>query len=129
MENLLFGLASSRLYKELGIATPQTAPIITNQNNILVGSQSVLGLLDQNISTIMACKTLQPSSTDKDISDNILCETSNKWYVLYNKQFRQKLLDIMTEDCFDQYTTLLIADELRTDTDRHWRNFFFYKSQ
>ena len=35
----------------------------------------------------------------------------------------------MTEDCLEQLKNMFLADELRTDIDRHSKNYFFYKNK
>ena len=35
----------------------------------------------------------------------------------------------MTEECFEELITIMLLDELRTDPDRHWGNYFMYATK
>jgi hypothetical protein len=48
--------------------------------------------------------------------------------ILYNKSLREQMLEFMSENCLNELSNLIIADELRTESDRHMRNLFLYKT-
>jgi hypothetical protein len=50
-----------------------------------------------------------------------------KWQVFYNSGLEDYFLKYMTPGCYEQMKAIFLADELRTDIDRHVKNFFFYK--
>ena len=56
------------------------------------------------------------------------CNHFYKWDILYNKTLHAHLLQIMTQDCLDDIINLFLLDEIRTDVDRHYGNYFLYKS-
>ncbi len=47
---------------------------------------------------------------------------------IFYHSLKQYLLNYMTEDCYNQYTSLFLIDTLRTETDRNPNNLFFYKT-
>lgn len=137
-ENILFGVASAEMYNDNGIIAPKTAPVLIpsiSKSSSIILPTSRIGILSQDVKGLKEQGFEVATGTqiknfweicNHDIHDE---PTTNKWFILYNKNFRKKFLNIMTEDCFDDFTTLLLADEFRTDTDRCWRNLFFYKSK
>ncbi len=50
------------------------------------------------------------------------------WLPLYSPKMKALYLEFMTEKCFDEYINMFLLDTLRTETDRHLRNYFFYKT-
>ena len=51
------------------------------------------------------------------------------WEILTQKEFKSIFLEIMTEDCFNEWVNLFLADTLGTYKDRHLCNYFFYKTK
>ncbi len=51
-----------------------------------------------------------------------------RWLPLYDPNVKAMFLSMMTPECFDNYINMLLVDTLRTESDRHYQNFFFYKT-
>ena len=124
----IWGTASSRMYNELGIATPMVCSVkeIFNKSTWLA-SQDVEKLTDKEIYVTQASNTPFYTFHSKDWWNPWY--SPDKWDVLNNDKAREELLELMTEECLDQLTTILMLDEIRMDPDRHWDNMFLYKTQ
>ena len=127
LKDLLFGQASSKIYYEhLDIPTPLVSPIQTMwDRNLHLASQDVKVL---NRTGIYVSSAGNASGIQDIKLDHLYDEVDNKWDYLYNSHKKEKLLKYMTEECLDELTTIFIIDEIRTDPDRHWENFFLYKN-
>ena len=118
----LVGIASSKMYNDIGILTPQIHLIHDN-------NKTISSTLQQNISsidflyTVLAGSNYEYSQIVKDFF------TKNKWDIFYEPRLIKRLLEFMTPDCLDQLKNVFLIDELRTDIDRHTKNYFFYKSK
>ena len=122
-----FGIASSNLYNEIGLDTPYAFPVkIKEENELALGTQNIEKLNIKDLEIKQACTTL---FCILKLDNNANYSVPTKWTILFNQEERNKLLEVMTEDCLEQLINLLLADELRADNDRHWGNFFFYKQK
>ena len=116
------GVASSKMYNDIGILTPQLH-IVQNKNKIDTST------LQQDISSIdflytaLAGSNFEYSQIVREFFDK------NKWAIFYNFNFINRLLEFMTPECLNQMRDIFLIDEIRTDIDRHTRNYFFYKSK
>lgn len=115
-------IVSANMYNEIGLATPQIKYIKT-QKPTPYRSQTIQQNISNipNLNTTMAKDDLEYMQITKEFWGNY------KWEIFYNISFRMKLLSFMTKECFDQFTSMFLVDELRTDGDRHNQNFFLYK--
>ena len=116
-------IASSKMYGDLGLITP---PVYYMKRNGIVEkypcriSQDACiidGISIEQTSDISALQTL-PIKMGKDLSP---------YAILYDKNIREALLAIMTEECFMQLVNMFVAGDLRTDADMHPDNYFLYK--
>lgn len=128
LANIIYGAASSKMYNDLGIPTPRTCPIQLSapDNSIFIASQDVRPLASSKLDVVIAQQTAL-------YKDNLLLNwkkptTLSKWQIIKQKKTQSLLLKYMTKECLEQLINILIVDELRTDPDRHWGNFFFYKT-
>ena len=116
-------VASAKMYREIGIPA---APVRmfkdrSLHNNLLTTIQpDVTQTLD--VKTILARDDLEFAK----IPQSFL--TRNKWQILYDPVLREKFLKIMTPACLDKLIDIFLVDEVRTDSDRTVKNYFFYKS-
>ena len=53
-----------------------------------------------------------------------LCERG----IFKNEKLKSSLLSFMTNDCLEQLQNVYLVDELRTDTDRRYKNFYLWKN-
>jgi len=137
----LNGIASSRMYNDLGIATPIITPLTFNQeerlasartpahitrdvqlSNYLTASQNVYTLEKHGIE-VMPAYLLKDL---KDLYDRKDSFRKNIWNCL-DEECVDKLMNIMTKECFDQCINKMLIEELRTYTDAHFGNLFFCK--
>ena len=121
----IYGIASSKMYHDLGIATPQTFAVKSRrdiEDEIEIGSQDAC-----SIPGIIVAK---PKDVINDILihfKNLKGKQNNTWDCLCNTELRELLLQAITPECLDQFVNILLLDTLRTDSDRHIENYFFYK--
>ena len=125
---LLSGITASRMYKALGIPTPVTS-LATGifGNTIHTLSQDVKGLEEKGYDISIASDTplfklLMKPADNRGVA-------SNKFADFADEKINVLMLKFMTNDCLDELKNIILLDELRTDPDRHWHNFFFYKKQ
>lgn len=118
----LAGIASSKLYNDIGILTPQRH-LITDKNKCLSSS------LQQDVSSIDFLSTILAGDDFeyKQIVNEFFGK--DKWAVFYDSNLVNRLLQFMTPACLDQLKNVFLIDEIRTDVDRHAKNYFFYKKK
>ena len=116
----LLSVASSKLYKKAGIITPQVHLLTTSDKNIANTIQE--DVTDINgFDTFIAGEDVEYSKVDKKLFGKF------KWQLFYDKGLENLFLQFMTPECFEQLQNMFLADELRTDIDRHNKNYFLYK--
>ncbi len=116
----LAGIASASMYNDIGILTPKIH--LVNDKNKLETTT-----LQQDVSAINFLHTVL-AGLDLEytqIVDGFY--EKNKWSLFYDSNLIFNLLKFMTPECLDQLKNVFLIDELRTDIDRHTRNYFFYK--
>ncbi len=121
-QSALAGMASSTMYNDIGILTPQIHLIHDNDKQNSSTLQQDISSIDF-LYTILAGCDYEYSQIVKDFFGK------NKWDIFYDTNLINRLLNFMTPDCLDQLKNVFLIDELRTDIDRHTRNYFFYKSK
>lgn len=118
----LGGAASSKMYNEAGILTPQIY-IIKDKDKAFSST------LQQDVSSIDFLYTALAGSNYE--YSQIVHEFfgKEKWAVFYDTNLVRRFLQFMTPDCLEQLKNVFLLDELRTDCDRHTKNYFFYKQK
>lgn len=120
-------IASANMYNEIGIITP---PVYTIEIPAQLGLNKHIVLATQdvesakNISCTIAYHSI-PLETFLKLKSS---PNKRSWEPLYNEDIKEKFLEHMTPECFEDLTTLFLADEIRTECDRHRGNYFFYKT-
>lgn len=124
-------IASSRMYNEIGIPTPPVNVVELPKQGVFQRPQNVI--INPNVRNI---KGLQfTSATDffrrEDVTRFVFDSVNSKfkWAPLYDNSFRRFFEQYMTRECYDQLIALMLADELRSERDRHTGNYFFYKKK
>lgn len=118
--NGILSVASSKMYKDAGIQTPQVHLLRTNEKQLVNTIQE--DVIDINgFETYLPAEDLDFMEIDKKLY------TKFKWQVFYDRSLEENMLQFMTEDCLEQLKNIFLADEMRTDIDRHVKNYFFYK--
>lgn len=115
-------IASSKLYEKAGILTPPVSFIAKKD--------------------IYTIQTIQPNVEDIDGVKTILANNDvdykkiqtrafgkYKWQLFYDKGLIDTLLKFMTPSCLTALQNMFLVDELRTDGDKHLKNYFFYKTK
>ena len=118
-------MASSKMYGDLGLITP---PVYFMRRNGIVEkypcriSQDACAIDGIDIDKTSSITTLQnlPIKMSKDLSP---------YAILYDKNIREALLSIMTEECFMELVNMFVAGDLRTDADMHPDNYFLFKEE
>ena len=112
-------VASSRLCAAAGILTPPVF-ILKNKNRISTLQSNVEEI--DGIETILAQDDIEYTKIQKKLFGKF------KWQMFYDEELIFELLKFMTPDCLTQFQNMFLVDELRTDVDRHTKNYFFYKT-
>ena len=119
----LQSIATSRLYSKLGINTPEIYLSKSRQGKLKTLSQDVSSL-DGLISQIaMQC----PEVRKKRHAYGEFFYNFFKWQVFLDPSTQRKMKEYMTDECYNKLLNIIIADELRTDSDRHACNYFLVK--
>lgn len=115
-------ISSANLCDQAGILTP---PIYMlrgkNKKSIKTLQQNVEEL--DGIEAILARDDVEYSQIQKKVFGKF------KWQMFYDEELMSDLLRFMTLGCLTQFQNMFLIDELRTDVDRHTKNYFFYKTK
>ena len=120
-------IASTNMHNCIGIPTPPITTVVKQDNR---GTRLQIFLATQDIHSV--------DDFLFSIANNILSKKEfgmqrfnfrHKWSPLYDMEIKKLFLKYMTEECFDDLIGLFLVDELRTEQDRHEKNYFFYKSK
>ena len=117
----LASVASSRMYKKMGINTPELYLLNNKDKQITVTFQSDVSSIAGFITTLAADSVQYKKFIQQAFG-------RNKWEIFYNQDLIHKLLQFMTPQCLEQFQNIYLVDELRTDNDRHTHNYFFYRT-
>ncbi len=124
-EHSLAEIASTNMYNAIGIPTPPVYAIkdympywrLSFENNHLM-TPSVHEIDEYEfVSGRNVFNYFDKSSMEK----------YDRWDVLTNAKLKKLFLKRMTPECFDSLIALTLADEVRSETDRHLGNMFFYR--
>lgn len=114
-------LASSQMYNDLGLMCPPVHMLsVPNKNRTQIVSQDVTSI--DGLEVVVASKSI----VEEDVF-SFEKEIYNKWETLYNPRIRDELLEHMTPECLEQLMIMHVLDEVRSESDRHLGNYFFYK--
>lgn len=118
----LAAAAAATMYQNIGIATPPVQ-IVDDINNLNIQTlqPSVENISD--FETILAAQDLEYVNLKKEFFGKF------KWHIFYDKNLTNYLLKFMTPACLEELKNMFLLDEIRTDIDRHPKNYFFYKNK
>lgn len=118
-------MASSKMYRDLGIATP---PVYYMMMNGLFSKKPALlsqDLYEISKIDVVLCSKLKALKKAKVPANKIV----TPYQVLLEKELRDYCLTFMTERCLDEILTMFMLGDLRSDADIHPDNYFLYKKQ
>ena len=115
-------IASARLCEKSGILTPPIYMLRGKNKKSIKTLQQNVGDID-GIETILARDDIEYSQIQKKVFGKF------KWQMFYDEELVRDLMRFMTLDCLTQFKNMFLIDELRTDVDRHTKNYFFYKTK
>lgn len=118
--NGILSVAASKMYKDAGIQTPQVHLLRTDEK-LLVNT------IQEDVVDINGFETYLPAHDVDFIEIEKRLFSKFKWQVFYDRGLEDLFLQFMTKECLEQLKNIFLADEMRTDVDRHLKNFFFYK--
>ncbi len=115
-------IASARMYKQIGIATPPITQILfTSPVDIVQSIQpDVSNFEDKEV------KLANEVCEFKNIAQDIMGKY--KWE-MFEDDVKAVLLTKLTPECLIQLQNIFLIDELRSDNDRHYKNYFFYREE
>ncbi len=121
----LAGIASSKMYKHIGISTPEISQIKSYEHF----NYNITNTIQPNVTQIPDIKVVLSNDNIDYIKISYKFWGNYKWEIFYNNDLKLQLLNIITEQCLTQLQNIFLIDELRTDCDRHTKNYFLYKSK
>lgn len=113
--------AVAKMYQQSGILTPQIYFIKEKHKNPAITIQQDATTIN-NIVSVLANDVVEYSIIDNQVFGK------NKWDIFYDEELSQAFLTFMTPYCFESLQNLNLNDEIRTDNDRHRKNYLLYKS-
>lgn len=116
----LASVATSRMYKDAGIYTPQVYLLGTED-------KSLVNTIQEDITNINGFETILPNDDLEYMKIDQKVYGKFKWQLFYDRGLENHFLQFMTPECLEQLKNIFLADEVRTDVDRHYMNYFFYK--
>ena len=122
-------ITSGDYFNAIGVPSVEAYPLIIRQTNPAFGGNKNLykSIATHNLNAI---KNLDVAlATDVIGLANGGIMVNDCWRVLKKNKYKQMLLHIMTEECFNDWINLFLADKLGTYKDRSSYNYFFYKSK
>ena len=115
------GVASSKMYNSIGVETPPIHMLKSKGPYTKTIQQDVLTIED--ILCTLAGDDFEYTRIEKDFLGKF------KWQVFYDTDLMKTFLQFMTPGCLEQLKNVFLVDEVRTDFDRHLKNYFFYKGK
>ena len=115
---------SAKMFNDIGIPTPPVYLAIQENPD----QQTKLQTITQSISRIPNLEVIQASQF-YGYALSKFGENTHKWAILNNEEIKNYFLSIMTPECFDDFISLFLVDEIRTERDRHAMNYFFYRQK
>lgn len=116
----LASVASSKMYKDAGIYTPEVY-LLRSENKSLVNT------IQEDITNINGLETNLPNDDLEYMKIGQKVYGKFKWQLFYDRGLESQFLKFMTPACLEQLKNIFLADEVRTDVDRHHLNYFLYK--
>ena len=115
-------IASSKLYEKVGILTPPVSFVAKKDRYTI---QTIQPNVEDatGVTTILANNDLEYKKIQTKVFGRY------KWQIFYDKGLIATLLKFMTPSCLTEFQNMFLVDELRTDGDKHLKNYFFYKSK
>lgn len=118
----LLSVASSKIYTRAGIQTPHVHLLGTCDKRLV-------NTIQEDVSGINGLETILPNDDVEFKKISRKAFGKYKWQIFYDRNLEDTFLRFMTPECLDQLKNMFLADELRTDIDRHPKNYFFYKKK
>lgn len=116
------GMMSSKMYKDLGILTPEYYLGKSEPRPVKPSLYTLSQKIHQtkNYDVKSAYRVLGMMIQQFQYSNDY----RKKWDIINRPDVREQFLKYMTEDCLDELIGLFLADELRTESDRHTSNYY-----
>lgn len=124
IEDNLQAIASSHLFNEIGVLSPPIYVLKENENYECYSQISQSVYLPEFDCSLLPCEIGYYDrllSTSKGRTDN--------WCILYDRLYKDYFLTFMTPECLEELINMFLIDELRTESDRHMKNYFLYKNK
>ena len=127
-------MVSSDMYNALGIDTPRLHLISNNSlkrpsslHNSILYTATKDAINIPGFECVYAEDSVLRYLAMKYRKENYDYSFDSKWAMITQEDFKNDLLSIMTENCYNQLINIFLLDELRMDFDRHYNNYIFYK--
>lgn len=115
-------IASSKLYETIGILTPPVS-FVSKKDPYTIQT------IQPNVEDIEGVKTILANSDLEYTRIQTRAFGKYKWQIFYDEGLVATLLKFMTPSCLTALQNMFLVDELRTDGDKHVKNYFFYKTK
>ena len=127
-------IAASKMYNDIGIPTPpvylmsmESGQGAHRTESLKLVAQDILSINGEDLQIKEATQVVMPV-IEKTMLRNY-AGAQDKWFVLKHQRWMEAFLEVMTPDCLKQLFDMYLADEIRTDNDRHPGNYFLYRSK
>lgn len=126
-ENIM-EVISGEYFNSIGIPSVEAYPIkIMQEDPVTKNTEMFTALATHNLNCL--------KDIDIEIAINVMCDNKDIFLdhklagsnILISQDCKKAFLEIMTEDCYNDWANLFLADRLGTYKDRHLRNYFFYR--
>lgn len=128
--DLIQPIASSHLFDKIGVLSPPIYPVKMKNSSpyfyLFTEDVTELASFDECMLAMDAYIAMSSDIFGMAMEEFTLSQ-SPKWQFLYNKELKSILLEYMTVGCYNQTINKFLIDELRTETDAHDANYFYYK--
>ena len=115
--------ASAKMYNAIGIKTPEIELLSKMDNYEIISTRQKFIASTKNILFTLANDDLDFIKIRQEFIDKY------KWNIFCNESLINHFQKFMTPECLEQLQNIFLVDELRTDVDRHTKNYFFYKNK
>ena len=123
IDQAISSASSSQMYNNIGIKTPniQIIPNKSYSEQISTTQPNIYSVKDS------LCTLANDDLVYSKLKTKIFGKY--KWQMFYDELLMKTFLSFMTPQCLEQLQNVFLIDELRTDIDRHTKNYFFYKNK
>lgn len=116
------GIASSRMYNQIGLNTPEMQPLSRKGRDFIITVQKDVSDLE-GLETVLARDDLDYQMIEHNFF------THDKWQIFYDTNLRNAFLKFMTPGCLEELENRFLVGEIQTEYDTWLRNMILCKTK